>query len=320
MRVRLLGTGNPVPSIKRASSGYMIHVGADVILFDHGPGAHWRLLETGTRAVDVTHVFFSHLHYDHCVDFIRLFLNRWDQGAGRVAPLAMYGPPGFQEFVDRLFGPDGAFSLDLTARTTHPESLEVFRERGGGGERHRPPTVVTELRESDVVEGDGWRLSLANVPHHQPHLTSYGFRLEAADGIVAYTSDISHPFSEGADGRPRYKDLDGAGTAGHYKSVAGLVRDADLLIQYLHLPNADTLVGGTAMLPHRQPGNVADRMHILVARIARDAGVKKMVVSHLNPAIDQDGVRERVLAEMGSIYKGVLIWGEDLMEIPVGTS
>lgn len=318
MRVQLLGTGNPVPSLKRASAGYLLRVGGDVILFDHGPGAHWRLLQAGVKAVDVTHVFFSHLHYDHCADFVRLFLNRWDQGAGRVPPLKMYGPPGFQTFVDRLFGPDGAFSPDLTARTSHPESLEIFRERGGSGGRARPDTVVTELTESDVVEGDGWQLSLANVPHHQPYLTCYGFRLEAGDGIVAYTGDISHPFTDGEDGRPQYKALDAAGVQGHYKSIAQLIQGADLVIQYLHLPNADELVGGERMLPHRPPGNVADRMHKLVAGMGHDAGVKKMVVSHLNPAIDQDGVRERVLAEMGEIFKGVLIWGEDLMEIPVG--
>ena len=96
MRVQLLGTGNPVPSLKRASSGYLIRKGRDVILFDHGPGAHWRLLQAGVRAVEVTHVFMSHLHYDHCVDFVRLYLNRWDQGTGKIPPLRMYGPPGFQ--------------------------------------------------------------------------------------------------------------------------------------------------------------------------------------------------------------------------------
>lgn len=108
MRVPLLGTGNPVPSLKRASAGYLLRVGNDVLLFDHGPGARWRLLQAGVRAVDVTHVFFSHLHYDHCADLVRLFLNRWDQSAGTVAPLRMYGPPGLQQLVDRLFGPDVA--------------------------------------------------------------------------------------------------------------------------------------------------------------------------------------------------------------------
>ena len=107
MKVHLLGTGRPVPSLKRASAGYVVRTGGDVIVFDHGDGAHWRFLQAGFRAVDVTHVFISHLHYDHCIDFIRLFLNRWDHGAGRIPSLKMYGPPGFQAFVDRLFGPRG---------------------------------------------------------------------------------------------------------------------------------------------------------------------------------------------------------------------
>ncbi len=318
MKVQLLGTGNPVPSLKRASSGYLIRKQKDIILFDHGPGTHWRLLQAGVKAVDVTHIFISHLHYDHCVDFIRLYLNRWDQGAGKIAPLKMYGPPGFQRFVDCLFGPEGAFNPDLTARTSHPESLEIFRERGGKGGRPRPETEVTELRESDVVEGDGWQLSLVNMPHHQPYLTCYGLRLETDEGTVVFTSDISHPFQKGEDGVPAYKAWDDPGVDGHYKSLRAIVKDADLLIQYLHLPNADVLLGRPPALPKRPSGNVADSMHKLVARIAQEGGVKRMVVTHLNPAIDQDGVRERVTAEMATIYQGVLMWGEDLMEIPVG--
>ena len=34
----------------------------------------------------MTHVFFSRRHDDHCVDFVRLFLNRWDMGASHVNP------------------------------------------------------------------------------------------------------------------------------------------------------------------------------------------------------------------------------------------
>ena len=44
MKLTLLGTGTPTPSLKRASSSYLIEAGADVILMDHGPGAHERLL------------------------------------------------------------------------------------------------------------------------------------------------------------------------------------------------------------------------------------------------------------------------------------
>ena len=33
--------------------------------------------------------------------------------------------------------------------------------------------------------------------------------------------------------------------------------------------------------------------------------------------IDQPGVREKILSEISKIYSGNVIWGEDLMEIPI---
>ena len=49
MKITLLGTGSPVPSTKRASSGYLIETGSDVIVMDHGPGAFTRLMQAGKR-------------------------------------------------------------------------------------------------------------------------------------------------------------------------------------------------------------------------------------------------------------------------------
>ena len=74
MRITLLGTGTPAPSLERQGSGYLFEVADDLIVMDHGHGAHHRLLESGHRTVDVGHVFFTHLHYDHCLDYARLVL------------------------------------------------------------------------------------------------------------------------------------------------------------------------------------------------------------------------------------------------------
>ena len=84
MKITLLGTGTPTPSLRRMSSGYMVELDGEVILFDHGPGAYHRMMEAGTAATGVDHVFFTHLHYDHCLDYARLLLTRWDQGAGKL--------------------------------------------------------------------------------------------------------------------------------------------------------------------------------------------------------------------------------------------
>ena len=80
MRITLLGTGTPTPSLKRMSAGYMLQHGDDIILLDHGPGCYHRMMEAGIRAIDVSHVFFSHLHYDHCLDYARLLITRLHEG------------------------------------------------------------------------------------------------------------------------------------------------------------------------------------------------------------------------------------------------
>ena len=88
-------------------------------------------MQAGKRALDVTHVFLSHLHFDHCADLIRLFHHRWDASGDATPPMRIYGPSGTQEFIDRVFGAEGAFSRDLASRTKHPLSIGAYRERGG---------------------------------------------------------------------------------------------------------------------------------------------------------------------------------------------
>ena len=292
MRVTLLGTGSPVPSLKRASAGYMVQAGGDVILIDHGPGAFHRMMQAGVGATEVTHVLFSHLHFDHCLDFIRLFLHRWDIGGPDLPPLKVYGPPGLADFVRKLFGPDGVFMLDLTARTSHANSISIFEGRGGTPPRPWPHADVAEVVESDVIEGAGWRITLANVPHHQPYLISYGVRVEADGGVFAYSSDITLPAAKGP-AKPLY----------------GLAENADVFVHYLNsfdVSREET--GGGAAEPTQQ--------HV-VGELARDAGVKTLVTTHHGPTIDRDGIRERIIADIGAVYRGRLIWGEDLMAFDI---
>ena len=109
MRIRLLGTGTPTPSLKRMSSGYLVETGERKVLFDFGPGAYHRMLEAGVRPVEITDVFFTHLHYDHCLDYMRLLMTRWDQGAGRIPELNVYGPAHTARMTELVIGENGMF-------------------------------------------------------------------------------------------------------------------------------------------------------------------------------------------------------------------
>ena len=177
MKITLLGTGTPAPSLKRQSSGYLFEVGGDLIVMDHGPGAHHRLIESGHRAVDVSHAFFSHLHYDHCMDYARLVLQRWDMGADRIPDLEVYGPPPIARMTELLFGEDGVYGPDIRARIEHQSSIDVFQARGGTPPRQRPAPRVQggargRRRRGQRLEGHrrprGARAAAARVPRVPP--------------------------------------------------------------------------------------------------------------------------------------------------------
>jgi ribonuclease BN (tRNA processing enzyme) len=285
MRIRLLGTGTPTPSLRRMSSGYLVETGERKILFDFGPGAYHRLLEAGVKPVQVTDVFFTHLHYDHCLDYIRLLMTRWDQGAGRIPELNVYGPKHTARMTELLIGEDGVFGPDLAARTELPMSQAVFVARGGKLPRAKPRPVVRELRSGDTVEGPDFRAQAHSVIHAQPVLECFGYRLEADGRSFAYSGD-----------------------AGPCKAMQDLARDADVMVHMCHF------ISGTALNAEFERRNGG---HLEVARLAQAAGVRNLVASHITEQMDVPGVRERLIREMAEIFRGNLFFGEDLMEIPI---
>ena len=114
LKLTLLGTGTPTPLFHRAGSGYLVTFDEEVLLFDCGPGVARRLLEAAVPLQALTRLFLTHLHYDHCVDFACIVLTRWDQGAGKIPELEVYGPAPLKHMTERLLGSDGAFGPTST--------------------------------------------------------------------------------------------------------------------------------------------------------------------------------------------------------------
>jgi ribonuclease Z len=285
LTVTLLGTGTPAPSLERQSSGYLIAAGRDLIVWDHGPGAHQRLIESGHRPIDVTHAFFTHLHYDHCMDYGRLVLQRWDQGAGRIGELKVYGPPPLARMTEQLFGAEGVYGADIRARVEHRSSLDVYEARGGTMPRVRPAPRVTEIHAGSVVEGDGWKITTGHAQHVQPYLECLAFRLDTVEGSVCYTGD-----------------------SGPSDTIVELAKGCDLLIHMNHY------FSGTEPSPAYRAacGNHRDN-----ALIAKRAGVKTLVLTHLLAQIDRPAIREQIVHEIRQTFDGAVIWGEDLMRLTV---
>lgn len=282
----LLGTGTPTPLVHRAGSSCLVTVDDAALLFDCGPGCVRRLLRKGMSPTRITDLFMTHLHYDHCMDYGYLVLSRWDQGAGEIPELAVWGPAPVGRTTDLLFGEEGVFGPDLDARTHHPGSDFVYEQRGGVLPRQRPEPAVTEVADGSVVDGDGWSVRAAEVAHCQPQLASLAYRLETPYGSIAITGD-----------------------AAPTPALTQLALGVDVLVHMCHLLN------GVVTDPRL---TTCCSGQLDAAHTARDAGVGTLVLVHLTEQMERPGIRERIVREAGEIFEGHIIVGEDLLDIPVG--
>lgn len=285
MKFTILGSGTPAPSLTRMSSGYVLEIGDELIVFDHGGGVHHRFLEGGFRAKDVTHCFLTHYHYDHIMDLPRLVLTRWDHGGPNVPPLNIYGPDPLQKTLDRFFGPDGAFCLDINARIDSPASQAVYKVRGGEGDRPGPKFNPTEVAVGDVIEGKNWTIKVGPTRHVQPSLNCIAYRIETDEGVIVYSGD----------------------NGGVYEPFIDFAQGADVLVHMNHF------LSGTELTPEYR---VMSGSHLDNAETAKQADVGMLVLTHLQPNLDEFGVRERMTTEMSKVFSGPIVVGRDLMEVP----
>ncbi len=287
MKLTLLGTGSPTPMLNRASSGYMLEIGDEILLLDHGGGAHDNFLRTGRKATEVNTLFMSHLHTDHCLDYARLVHSRWDQGAGLIPDLTVHAPVELQRMTDLLFGEDGVYRVDLGGRMNASGSRIVYENRGGIWPRKRPEPDIQVLHDGKVIESDNWKATAREVYHQPGYIEPYAFRFETDEGVLVYSGDT-----------------------GPCDGIREISEGADVLIHMCYF------VSGTF---EQADGILTSSGHLEAARTARDAGVKTLVCTHFTPQIDAHGIREKCLGEMAEIFKGRIVWGEDLMQLGLQT-
>ena len=133
--------------------------------------------------------------------------------------------------------------------------------------------VVHEITGNEW-SGKGWKVRSGPVKHNPE---SIAYRLEDDSGkVVVYTGDT-----------------------GYCESLVELARGADLLISECSFPNAVDLPA------HLNPSQVG--------RIARKAGVRKVLLTHMYPPCDETDIVE----ECGREFKGEVIQGEDGMIVEI---
>jgi len=277
LTVQILGSGGPAINRERASASYLLWAGGQAkMLVDMGGGAYLRFGQSQAKTSDLALVAISHLHPDHISD-LPAFL--WLSHQVRTEPLPIVGPSG-----DSVAGPaanDIAPDFPTFLSRLFDEKNGAFQVLGGtlGGKGNgvRLKVSVVDAKKAEptpVFEGQGLKVTALGIPH--ANMPTLAYRVETSDGSIVFSSD-----QNGTD--PKFVDF---------------ARNANVLIMHLAIA-----VGATSPL-HAAPA--------VVGRIAKDANVKRLILSH----IGQFDL-EAAIADVKKSYTGALTVGTDLQCTPV---
>lgn len=280
MRIILLGTkGGPrVGKAGRSNPGTLILINNVPYVVDCGYATSRQLLAAGVSLERLRYIFITHHHSDHNLEYGSLFYNAWISGLANQ--VEAYGPSGLKEMTQNFFN---YMKFDIDTRITDegrtdPHKLIFVREF------HKPGVV---MQNEDV------KVNTCRV-RHPPIEESYAYRFDAKDRSVVISGDTTYA-----------------------PELADLAKGADVLVhEVMYLPGLESLI---KRLPHAK----RLREHLMashtlpedVGKIAAQAGVNTLVLSHFVPGDDPSITDEQWSEGVRRHFKGRIIVGKDLMEL-----
>jgi ribonuclease BN (tRNA processing enzyme) len=279
-RVVLLGTkgGPSVGKAGRSNPATLVLINDVPYLVDCGYGASRQLVSAGVALNRLRYIFISHHHSDHNLEFGPLLYNAWI--TGNPTRVDTYGPPGLTKMSRDYFN---YLKFDIDTRMVDE----------GRPDPRKLLTVHEFNKPGTVLVNDDVKVSTCLV-RHPPIAQAYAYRFDAHDRSVVISGDTAYApelieFSKGAD---------------------------VLVHEVMYLPGVEALV-------KRLPNAQRLREHLLashtlpedVGKIAAQAEVKTLVLSHFVPGDDPSITDEQWSEGVRKHFKGKIVVGKDLMEI-----
>jgi ribonuclease BN (tRNA processing enzyme) len=280
----ILGTGGgPGPTVPRRTrymtSHVMVSNGAAYVL-DCGLGVTNQFARTGIPFTGVRSIFITHHHPDHNIEYGPFLLLGWVQGLPSSA--RAFGPPPLKQMTNDFLRAYKA-TIDFWV-----EDLKV---------KPLVPPEVNEVSEAGTVMKDESVKISAALVQHPPVRPALAYRFDFQDRSMAFSGDTAP-----AD------------------SVARLAKGADILVhEAMYMPAMEAYLRGR--IAQGSPIRFEDYMAHMkadhtpvedVGRIAQQAGVKTLVLSHVVPGIE--GIPDETWRDAAAKeFKGRIVIARDLM-------
>jgi ribonuclease BN (tRNA processing enzyme) len=288
-----LGTrGGPLPTEDRAQSSNLLSVNGTLYLIDAGDGVTRRIVQSGNDFRKVGTIFITHLHSDHTAGLATLLVSQWE--FQRAEPTDIYGG-GIEPLVK------GALAY-LTP------NAEIRWAEG----KKRPMEAI--FHGHDILAGLVYRdanivVTAAENTHFnfQPGTPPYGkyksfsYRVETPERTFLFTGDT-----------------------GPSEAVTELAKGADVLVtEVTSIEDVIDVLKRTgawqAKTEDEQKGWIRhmEEEHLSpkdVGEMARKAGVKTVVMTHLGPSVRPNDDYQRLADEAKKYFSGEVVVANDLMQ------
>jgi ribonuclease BN (tRNA processing enzyme) len=292
-RLVLLGTqGGPNYNATRGEAANAIVVDGQPYLVDCGYGTLAALKKAGVNHRQIARIFLTHLHDDHTADLAALLNRQWTDG--RVDPVTVAGPFGTRRMVEAAiaFGEaNAAIRLVDEARTVKPADMfrgQDLEARATPGEVYRDERVTVRSVENTHYPVE----SKQKMPYR-----SVAYRIDArgrsfvisgdtaySTGLVALAKGAEILVCEAIDVVAMRKAFDGMVARGMYAdNPEGVWKH----IVATHTPLEDA------------------------GRMAAEAGVRTLVLTHLVPGALDPLPDDTYLAPARKTFRGDVVLGRD---------
>lgn len=283
IRITLLGTGAPVPSIERFGPSILVEAGGQKLLFDCGRGAGQRLWQLKIPLGQIDALFLTHLHSDHVVGIPDVWLTGWIPAmyGRRASPFQVFGPDGTKDMMDNLVK---AFSWDISTR-----SKEKNKADSGA------LVNSADIKEGFVWGKNGVKVTPFTVRHAEFIDSALGYRIDYGGYSVILSGDTR--FSE---------------------NLIQYAKGADVIIHEVAASNEHSMQTSPVINQilgfHTSPEDAGKVFEQIKPKLA--------VYSHIvlltaDPSIPPPSIND-LIQRTQKVYKGALQVGEDLLRIEIG--
>src|SRR6478752_3395060 len=277
----LLGTSaGPVPGRSREMTSHVMLSSGSAYVVDCGMGVTDQYARTGIRFSALKSIFITHHHADHNIEYGPLLIVGWIQGL--PLDVRAFGPPPLRQMTDDFM-------------RAYKQTVDFWAE-----DFHMKPLTSVNVQEisaaGPVTEDDSVRVSAILVAH-PPVKPALAYRFDFPDRSIAFSGDTTP-----------------------LEAMAALAKGASVLVhEAMYVPALEAYIRSriAAGVPIRFEDYMAhmkiDHSPVEdVGRVAQQAGVKTLVLSHLTPGID--GVPDTTWRdEAAKRFTGEIVVARDLI-------